>query len=509
MIHKISYAFAGFLLLIFACSAIQSPEKTVSVKKDFDIDIKSLATRIDSIAAAVMPEQHIPGMAFTIVKDGQTILKNGYGTSDMYTGVQVDPDKTIFRIGSISKAVTLLALSKLIDDGRIGYEDDVTEYFPHVQNPNNYKEPLQIKHLLSHTTGLDQIGLDRHTWQLNLSLSERAKLRPSIDTFLQQHAIRRAPAGKRYVYDTYGTTLAGAIIEQVVGLPYKEAMKVVLFDPLGMTKSGVDLILEGHHHMARGHGFNDGAYQVVPYELYTTTPASSIDATAGDMAQLLEMLTSAKAGGGSNYLSRPMLERIFNQGYRPHPEFVGTSHGLHEGFYYGSDAAAYEVRSLAHGGDMYGYKAQFRILPEYNIGIFVCSNRNRESGGGQVRIERNIINAVLDAIGVEKRSTLHEVPEKSSKDLSEYVGDYFYGVHCHTCTEEQYEEGAWRPSWTKTITLSDGGLQFESYKYFQRDKDVFVKEDGLDLILFNRDEEGKVIMLQQEDDNSTFEKSYD
>jgi len=501
MNKNLSFFIGALLVLLLACSSSHLIEGSYQSK---NLDLAKLSVVIDSIAKVEMRDQHIPGMVLAIVKDGRTILKKGYGYADMYSGARVNPDQTVFRIGSVSKAVTLLALTRLIDQGLVGYEDDVMDYFPHIKNPNDYTDPLRIKHLLSHTTGLDQVGLGRHTWQLDLPLSERQKLRPSISSFLEEYAIRRAPAGQLYIYDTYGTTLAGAIIEKVVGLPYKKAMQHLLFEPLGMSSSGVDLILDNLPHMARGHGFNEGAYQLVPYELYTTTPASSIDATAADMAKLLEVLT----GNGSNstglLFSEKTMERVLNHGFRPHPEFVGTSHGLHEGFYYGIGDEAYKVRSLAHGGDMYGYKAQFRVLPEYGLGVFIASNRNRESGGGRVRIERSIINALLEELGVPKRTKPHIIPGTESADLKEYTGDYFYGVHCHTCNEEDFSNGAWRSSWTKNIVNKEGFLIMDDEKYYQRDKDVFVREDGYDMILFSRNAEGRIISLQPEDDNNTF-----
>ncbi len=469
-------------------------------------DLPSLIQTIDGIAAKEMAEQHVPGLAIAIVHDGKTIFKKGYGYADMYTGQEVDPDQSIFRIGSVSKAMTLLALTKLIDEGRVNYDDDVTQYFPDIKNPNNFQEPLRIHHLLSHTTGLDQVGLDRHTWQLHLSLAERNEARPSLTEFLSQHLIRRAPAGQQYVYDTYGTSLAGAIIEEVVGKPYREAMNEVLFAPLGMTQSGVDRILDQLPNMVSGHGFNEGSYQVVPYELYSTTPASSVDATVADMARLLEALTGNGANPSGRLFSEATLRRVLGPEFRPHPEFVGTTHGLHEGFYYGAGEEAYAVRSIAHGGDMYGYRSQFRILPEYKLGVFIALNRNPEAGGGRITIERTMINAILDHLDVPKRQHPHPVPAKTDIDLTEYAGTYFYPVFCHTCEPTAYDQGAWRPGWDRTIQVARGALVMDERRYLPRGGDVFVREDGYDMLLFTRDEEGKVIMLQAEDDNNTFEK---
>lgn len=283
-------------------------------------------------------------------------------------------------------------------------------------------------------------------------------------------------------------------------------MHEVLFAPLGMTMSGVDRILDQDPNMASGHGFNDGAYQVMPYELYSTTPASSVDATVADMARLLEALTGNGKNDHGQLFTEATLQRVLGAAYRPHPEFVGTTHGLHEGFFYGAGEDAYEIRSIAHGGDMLGYSSQLRILPAYNLGIFIAINRNSEAGGGRITIERMINNAILDYLGVSKRQKSHPVPKATDVDLSEYIGNYYYSVFCQTCEEEDFALGAWNRDWNRTITARNGALIMDEQQYFLREKDVFVREDGYDMLLFTRDENGQVVLLQAEDDNNTFKR---
>ena len=464
-----------------------------------------LEVSLDSIMIAKMKDENIPGGGVIVVQNGKTIFKKGYGYANMYTGQSVDVDSTIFRIGSISKAVTLLALTKLIDDGKIGYDDDVTDYFPDIKNPKNYTSPLTIRHLLSHNTGLDQVGLERHTWQLNLPIGERSKLRPSLDSFLKKYLKRVSPAGESYRYDTYGTSLAGAIIARVMDKSYSESMTELVFDPLNMNSTGVDRILDNDPHMSAGHGYAENQYQVVPYELYTTTPASSIDATVSDMGKLLSALTNTDSES-NRYYSNSMLDNIMNKVDRAHSEFVGTSHGLHETKRLGQATSALCARGLRHGGDMYGFKSELQIFPEYNTAIFIAVNRNEESGGGNISVLRELEKALLHYLEVPFCTSPHPLPNEVKSDLNEYQGSYYYGVFCHDCSDEEFEMNAWRPSWEKTITVNENNLVLDEAKYYDRGDDVFVREDGWDMIFFQRNSVGEIYSFQHEDDNNVFEK---
>ncbi len=287
MLHK--KFFAGLIAL---CLLLFGSAGWIVNKKDRIMEVEDphgdLKKSIDQILSAEMERDHIPGTAVAIVKDGKTVYKQGYGIANTATGQKVDADKTIFRIGSISKALTLLTLSRLIDQGRIGVEDDVSKYFDGIQNPHGFSQPVRIRHLLTHTSGFDQIGIGRHIYDFEQPLEKRKAQRPTISEFLRDNNLRRVtPAGQYYRYDTYGSTLAGAVIEQVTGLPFAEAMQKELFEPAGMSRSSVEVRPRYMEDLAAGHGFVDGAFALMPYEIYLTLPASSIDATAADMGRLL------------------------------------------------------------------------------------------------------------------------------------------------------------------------------------------------------------------------------
>ena len=492
-------------ILLLTCFGILS----CKTAENYQAFYKKLGRAIDSTMNSEMQKNHIPGAGVVIVKDGKTIYKQGYGISNVETGKKVDPDTTIFRIGSISKALTLLTLTKLIDDGRISSNDSIENFVDYLQNPDSIPQPVKIKHLLTHTSGLDQIGLDRHIFQYDLPLNERKEKRQSIDEFLRKRNLRLAtPPGQYFRYDTYGTTLAGVLIEKVSGLSYPEAMKKELFKPLGMNRSFVETVPEYIGDLAVGHGYNDDKYEVMPYELYVTTPASSIDATVADVGRLLEVLTGDGSNEFGQFFSEQMADSILAPQFRPHPDFMGATHGLFEENQIGSDSDTYAVRTISHGGTMLGFRSHMILIPSLKIGVYYVANRNGEAGGGWFSLFGPLLKTVLHKYGFQKSQINYEVPKiDKTIDLNEYDGNYYYGVFCHTCSDLEYEDGAWRKPGPMVLTSKKGMLLLnDKDKYIYADKDIFIGEDGFDKLFFGRDDSNKITFFVRASESTSYEK---
>lgn len=481
------------IVAFFLLNSFQFKHEKFSINQPTNSD-SLLGEKIDSVLFAIMKAEHIPGISVVIVQNGKTIHKQGYGIANTETNEKVNADSTIFRIGSISKALTFITLTKLIDKGLVDYNDPISRYIDGIENPYNLKDTVRIKHLLTHTGGFDQIGTGRQIYDFELSLDERKGKRQSIIEFLQANNMRRIrPAGQYFTYDTYGATIAGAIIEKVTGLPYAKAMQKELFEPLGMNLSSVEVKNENINKLAKGHGYIDGNYKTMPYELYVTQPASSIDATASDIGKLLEALTGNGINANGLLFSPETVKRVLAPGFRPHSEFIGVSHGLMEFKRQGHIPDAYNVRTIGHGGSMLGFAGSMEIIPELNLGFFVIANRNQEGGGSSVSLGKPLMNVILSHFGKEKKTPLFPIPSSNiSIDIEEYSGNYAFGLYCHTCTEDELNKGGWPRGNPMSIAAQGGKLILNETKYLPREKDVFVREDGKEMIFFGRDENKKL-----------------
>ncbi|MEM1270869.1 MAG: serine hydrolase [Bacteroidota bacterium] len=470
-----------------------------------------LVERIDQILEEEMAATHQPGAAVVVVKDGRTLIKRGYGLANVETNQPVDPDRTLFRIGSVSKALTGLAVAAAVDAGYLGMDDDVSAYVSGIVDAYGAQGPVTVEHLITHTGGFDQIGLGRHVWELDRPLDERKAMRPSLQTFLEAGNLRRtAPPGERFRYDTYGISLAGLVLGKALGQSYAEAMHTVMFEPLGMDNSFVEADDDHLADLAVGYGWAEERFVAQPYEVYVTTPASSIDATPADMGRLLEALTGGGAtADGKRLFSTGTAASVLAPQFRPHPRFTGVTHGLWEFPPLPDNDNAEAVRTVGHGGSMLGYKTVMEVLTEENVGIFMVTNRNGEAGGGPVRFFGRVREAVVEAF-FDARAVAPLVAEAlptAGRDLDEYAGAYAFGTFCTTCTEADFEQGAWTPYNVRFVSVADSGLVLRDARYHPtREPDVFVRADGEQELFFGRDPAGSVAFYVLSSDPATFER---
>ncbi|MEM8558189.1 MAG: serine hydrolase [Bacteroidota bacterium] len=489
------------LLLAVCLSITATAQDASSLSPD-------LASAIDAAVAEQMQDTHLPGVAVVVVKDGATVLQRGYGVADVATGRAVDPEQTLFRIGSVSKALTALAVTRLIDDGRLTRDTDVSTYVDGVANLSSSDAPVTIEHLLTHTAGFDQVGVGRHVWDLDESLAARKAKRPSLEAFLENGNLRRVSApGAVFRYDTYGITLAGHVLAGATDRSYAEAMQQELFAPLGMTRSFVEADDAHLTDLATGYGWQDSAYVAQPYEVYVTTPASSIDATPADLGRLLEALTSDGANAHGRLLSSAMAETVRAPQYRPHPQFTGITHGFWENPGPALPGGG-RAHAIGHGGSMLGFWTSFTVFPDHGLGVLLVANRDVEAGGGPVRLADAIHPLLLDAYVEEVPPTpLPEPVAFEPSDLAPYVGDYAFGAFCRTCSRDEFARGAWPLGRTRPIALTEDGLSFDDGTFLPTaERDVFVDPDGGRLLFFGRDADAQVAFFVTSDGPAAFER---
>ena len=122
-------------------------------------DPAELEAFLDELLAKDMEEYHIAGAAVSVVKDGKLFFAKGYGYADLEKGIPVDPEQTIFRIGSIGKMFTWTAVMQLVEQGKLDLDADVNTYLD-FRIPDTYPQPITLKHLMTHTSGFEDRWLE-------------------------------------------------------------------------------------------------------------------------------------------------------------------------------------------------------------------------------------------------------------------------------------------------------------------------------------------------------------
>lgn len=440
-----------------------------------EAQVQRIEVRLDSLVESLMVERQIPGATVVVVGNGRVLLREGWGVADVETGRPVDPGRTLFRIGSATKALTGLAVLRLLAKGALELDAPVRDYLDlDALASDRFAEPVRVRHLLEHTAGFDQRGVGRQV--------ASPVARPSLNAFLASELIRVRPPGAVPVYDTYGITLAGHLVERVSGRTYSDFMRDELFRPLGMTRTAVEAPDSLRDHLARGYGLEDGRLVEQDYEWYVTLPASSIDATGDDMGRLLVALLSH--GTDASVPVGPETRRLLGTVQHAWP---GGLRAFSWGWWEGRRR---NLRVLHHGGTMAGYSSELLLVPEAGIGIFVACNRDGETGPDP-RLGQDITDALLSWMIPEGRGDVPveaPSPRTPPADLAAYGGAWASTLGCYTCGEGE----GWPLASLGIETEPPATLLLPSQRWYALDPTVFELEDSDRRIAFLEDGEGRI-----------------
>lgn len=336
-------------------------------------DPTELEAFLDKLMAKDMEEYHIAGAAVSVVKDGKLFFAKGYGYADLENDIPVDPEQTVFRIGSVGKTFTWTAVMQLVEGGKLDLDADINTYLD-FRIPDTYPQPVTLKHLMTHTSGFE----DR--W-LESAVSDASELISARQWLVSNTPGRVRPPGEAAGYSNYNAMLAGYIVARVSGQPYDQYIQEHIFDPLGMAHSTVQSSIPPDLRplASVGYTYKDGAFQ--PFPEYIAQPAGlpsgMHQASVADMARF--MIAHLQGGRYSDanipearILKESTAQQIHTTLYTPDPRLLGTAYG----FFDWSDNGQ---RTLGHSGYSPPMHSLLLLLPDQNLGVFVVYN-SKDSG---------------------------------------------------------------------------------------------------------------------------------
>lgn len=309
------------------------------------------ADKVDKIVKAQMVEHHIPGVAFTVIKNGKRIKTGTYGYSNLELKTPVTPD-TVFEIGSITKQFTASCIMLLAQEGKLSVDDPISKYLPNT--PPSWSK-ITLRNLLTHTSGiktytvLDGFELTRHLTQAQFI--EKIGALP-LDF----------QPGDKFAYCNTGFNLLGYVVENVSGQNYWDFLGQRILRPVGMTATtdrNPRNIISG-----RADGYeraSDGSYVNRDYDVTDVFSAGAIVSTIGDLAKWDAALNT------TNILSDSSKQQM----WAPEKLNDGTLH------YYGFAWWVSPVlghRRIGHTGETSGFNASFERFPDDHLSIIVLSN---------------------------------------------------------------------------------------------------------------------------------------
>jgi CubicO group peptidase (beta-lactamase class C family) len=372
---------------------------------------------IARLIEAKMAELRIPGVAFGVLKDDELGL-HGFGLTNLDNPQPVTPD-TVFPIASISKTVVATAVMRLVEAGRLDLEAPVREYLPDFRvGSESASRDVRVWHLLTHTPG----------WEGQLSTPDRGS--ETLASFVAGlgDLPQLATPGTVWSYNNAGFGVAGRVLEVRTGGTIGEALRELVFEPVGLrhafTRTGTAMT----HRFAAPHREAEGRTTVVrPFRLSVNVAAGGVAMSLASIMAYARYHLGDGTAGGVRVLERATLEQM----RMPRLTKNGTTDEIGVAWQLRTVGG---VRTAAHGGTLSGHCLHLQLVPERRLAFAILTNHRQGW-----RLIQAVERAVLDAYeglalepgqptggnrGGNEDMTVHAEPLATQPAPDDYVGSY-------------------------------------------------------------------------------------
>ena len=324
---------------------------------------------LDPAALAAKVEEYMQGHVTTngfsgtilLAREGKPLVSKGYGFANIEWEIPNSP-QTKFRVGSVTKQFTSMAVMQLREQGKLKLEDSVCAYV--APCPDTWK-PVTIHHLLTHTSGIPTYtGLPE--WR---KVNMMPKTVDEMIGFFRDLPLQWTP-GEKYAYNNSGYFLLGAVIEKITGKKYEEVLREQIFTPLGMNDSGYDWSATIIPRRASGYSGRPPAVRnAAPLDMQQPYAAGSLYSTTEDLLKWDQALYADRLLPAA---AKEIMWTPFKENYAYGWSIVAPS------------PATFGHRRITHGGGINGFSAMLIRLPDTNVTSIVLANNDSLPGGAAV-----------------------------------------------------------------------------------------------------------------------------
>jgi CubicO group peptidase (beta-lactamase class C family) len=386
---------------------------------------------LDIEIEATMAAFDVPGLSIAIVRDGEVVHSRGYGVRSKSKREPVDPD-TVFAIASNTKAFAATLVGLLVEEGKVGWEDEVVKHLPDMVLWNQQAtKHMRVKDLLSHRSGLA-------TWAGDLAwIGSRATV---ADVMAK---LRHVPA-RNELHETFGYcnlmfVVAGELLRVRTGKQWDEMLRERVFEPLGMKRTTTRIKgIDGQANVAAPHMKVDGEWRELPWlDVDAVGPAASINSSVADLSKWLLLQLGEGEYAGKRVIPAAAVTdlrvavtpmRLPKKDMLDPPRHF-NAYGL------GWFLADYRGRLLvSHGGGLPGMTSQVVLVPDEELGVVVLTNSESEASVvvAQMVVDRFLVGAavrdyvafVRDRGSKEEPKKLVAPPTSNGPPLDRFAGTY-------------------------------------------------------------------------------------
>jgi CubicO group peptidase (beta-lactamase class C family)/D-alanyl-D-alanine dipeptidase len=344
-------------------------QSATAVRKDYTDVVEKLRPFIQQQMAG----KELPALSIALIDDQQIVWTEGFGMADPKTKAPATAD-TVYRIGSVSKLFTDIAIMQLVERGELNLDAAVTDYLPDFHPRNPFGTPITLRQLMSHRSGLlrePPVGNYFETSQPTLAATVHS---------LNDTQLVFAP-NTHTKYSNAAIAVVGYLLESRNHKPFAKYLKSSVLDPMGLRHSSFEPEPAIVANLAKGEMWTyDGLTFEAPTFQLGMAPAGSMYSTVNDLGRFVSVLLAQGKTEDKTVLKPATLEQMWSPQF-PNPG--GRVFGL-----------GFIVRSLdghrlvGHGGAIYGFATTLDLLPEDKVGVVVVATKDA-------------VNAVTERIGEE------------------------------------------------------------------------------------------------------------
>ncbi|HEY2459310.1 MAG TPA: serine hydrolase domain-containing protein [Candidatus Acidoferrum sp.] len=342
------------------------PTPTVPAAAAHTLDAADLTAFFDGIIPLQMERSDVGGASVLVMKDGQILLKKGYGYADVAKKKQVDPDATIFRLASISKLFTWISVMQLAEQGKLDIDADVNKYLDFQIAPA-FNRPVTLRNLMTHTGGFEEEIRD-------IILTDPKQASTLRDFLIANQPRRMYPPGEIPAYSNYGVGLAGYIVQRTSGEPYEQYVAEHIFQPLKMINSSFHEPLQAELAGMASDGYKSSTdVPAIGFEIFNPMPAGGISSTAADMRRFARALLNKGELDGQRILKPETLALMWTRQFAANDAMPAMCMGFYQTWRNG-------LRFIGHDGDLIAFHSMFLLEPKENLALFISYNSAGAAG---------------------------------------------------------------------------------------------------------------------------------
>ena len=308
----------------------------------------------DSLAESVVRSGAVAGLSIAVVRGADTLVMKGYGSADLENDLPAGP-QTVYRIGSVTKQFTSVAIMQLVQQGKLSLDDEVTKYVP---NAPTHGRRVLVRHLLNHTSGIPSYT------DVGPAFGRKARLDLTHDSLLaivRDDSLLFEP-GSHFYYNNTGYFLLGMIVERISGKSYGDYLRDALFAPNGLTSTVYCATAPLIKRRARGYDRGPAGLRNTDFlSMDLPYAAGSLCSTVGDLATWTRLLHGGALVNAASFSTMTT------------PVKLTSGRPMSYGFGLVADTLG-SHRAISHGGGINGFISELAYYPNDSLTVVVLAN---------------------------------------------------------------------------------------------------------------------------------------